>query len=63
MKKKITIELDTNDLKDLIIESIKNKGYEVSKDDINFKTAQGFGLFNSGGYYFSGADVTIREDV
>lgn len=63
MKKKITIELDTNDLKDLIIKSMETKGYEVTKDDIKFKTTQGFGLFNSGGYYFSGADVTIREDV
>lgn len=63
MKKKTMIELDTNDIKDLIIESMKNKGYKVTKDNIKFKTEQGYGLFSSGGYYFSGASVTIMEDI
>lgn len=63
MKKKTSIELDRDDIIQLIIDSVSNKGYEIKKDQINFKLAQGGGIFNAGEHYLSGASITIFEDI
>ena len=66
IKKNITIELSDLDLKEIIVEYLKQKGHNVCPKDIKFlygSKLEGFGMNQHSVEHFEGARVTYTENV
>ena len=63
--KNITINLTESDVKDIIIKHFLDKGYNISKSDINFNISnhlEGYGISEHPVTKFNGCDIKIKEE-
>ena len=66
IKKNITIELSDLDIKEIIVDYLKQKGHNVCPKDIKFlhgSRLEGVGMTQHTVDYFDGARVTYAENV
>lgn len=64
IKKNIIIELSENDVKEIIVDYLKEKGYPVSSDNITFSIKsrlEGYSLVEHSVNYFEGAYIKYKE--
>lgn len=64
IKTNIKIELSADDVKEIIINYLKNEGYDFSVDDVVFSIDtryEGYGMAEHPVSYFEGAHVKRKE--
>ncbi len=63
-KKNITINLSEDDVKQVIVDYLKRKGYEVTNNDVRLSVgsrSEGYGMSERKANYFKGAYVNCKE--
>lgn len=64
IKKNITVELNENDVKKIIVDYLKRDGYEVSENNVTLSVGtrlEGYGMAEHQVTYFKGAYVKCKE--
>lgn len=64
IKKNITIDLTENDVKQIIVEYVKSKGYETTIENVNFfigSKTEGFGMGEYDVDYLKHCSVICEE--